>query len=843
MIASLSWRSVKARKGRAVLNGLGIVLGVALFFSVLSLSKTIVSTFDELFSSVYGETDLIVGGSNMAGTVDQELLTKIKGLGGVEKVAATVSGVVARQQDGKKSGASDQLYLSGVDNADPDLSGSTLLRGSSSLSGNDVQLDETWAKAQNLKLGDSFKVATPTGLQTLKVSGIYRIGEGVEFGGQGFAAIELPLARKLLDIPRGYSEIQIAVTTGTNVEKLRDEIEQLAPEGTSINTPSDISDTINEQMAMLSMLLYFFAAMSLFVGGFLILNSFTMTIAQRLREIGMMRTLGASRKTVRRMILLEAVILGLLGSVIGILLGLLLTKLMVAMVSGIGMPIGKIQFPPSAFVIAPILGVLATVIGALRPAFRASRIPPIQAVLKEHRADKLLRGRRLGVGGACVLLGLAGVFTLASSTTGSTPVVLAGVVGIFLLFTGVIMIGPLIVPPLIQAMAWPLRKLTPIEGRLAGDNARSNPVRTASTASGLMIGIALVAAIGSLGSSMIGSISDELDEQMKTDFIVQPAGMQGGGPQQTIAGKAVKEIQSLPDARAVAGTRMIYLTDGPKGIAYVSGIEPLTREEFVVASFAGADAASVNRKLADGGATIDESTAKTNGYKVGETITLSGPRNTKKLKIVALQVGSVDASGAVTVSNDTFQEIYGIDGYNMIQVVARDGRAESLGREINTLLADQYPNFEALSNEEIKQQVKSQVNQVFSIFYVILAVAILVSLLGVINTLLMSVLERTREIGVLRAIGSGRWQVRRVIVSESLLITVSGALLGLIVGMILGYAFVRGISASGTDVAFHPPVGAIVMVAVLAVVFGVLAALLPARRAAKMNVIEAVSYE
>lgn len=843
MISSLAWRSVKARKGRAALNGLGIVLGVALFFSVLSLSQTIVSTFDDLFGSVYGETDLIVGGSNLAGTVDEELLAKIKQTDGVERVAASVSGVAARHQKGKKSATADQLYINGINNDDPDLSGSKLVAGERELSGNDLQIDANWAKSQKLEIGDPITLATPSGLAELKVSGVFQIGEGVDFGGQGFASVEMPLARELLDVPKGYSEIQIAVAKGENVEAVRAEIEKIAPKGTEINTPSDIADTINAQIAGLTTLLYFFAAMSLFVGGFLILNSFTMTIAQRLREIGMMRTLGASRKLIRRMILIEALLLGVLGSAVGILLGLALTQLMVGLVSSIGMPIGKVQFPPSAFIVAPILGVVATLIGALRPAIKASRIPPIQAVLREHRVDALQRGRRITLGIIFVVLGIAGVFTLASSNTAPTPVVMAGAIGVFLLFTGVIMIGPLIVPPLIRVLAWPLRKLTPIEGRLASDNARANPVRTASTASGLMIGVALVAAIGSLGSSLIGSISDDLDAQLKTDFIVQPAGMQGGGPQQTIASNAVEQIRALPATGEVAGTRMMWLSDGPEGVSIAIGIDPATREQFVNSEYVGKTGTEVYAALARGEATLSESSAKTGGLKVGDTITLEGPRDTRKLKIAALQVDGSDEAGGLTVSNETFTAIYGIDGYNSIQVVAKPGQAAALGKQIDAMLAADYPTFEALSNEQIKQQIKDQVNQVFSIFYVILAVAILVSLLGIINTLLMSVLERTREIGVLRAIGSGRWQVRRAIVSESLLITIAGALLGVIVGMVLGYAFVRGISASGVNASFHPPTGAIIAVAILAVLFGVLAALLPARRAAKMNVIEAVSYE
>lgn len=847
MIRSLAWRSVRARKGRAVLNAAGIVLGVALFFSVLSLSKTIVSTFDELFSSVYGDTDLIIAGDDGAGTVKSELLSKVQSTNGVEEVQAVVFNVMALVVDGKVSkNTADQLYTNGVDPAAPDLAGAEIVDGKSEFSGNDIQLDEGWAAENDLEPGDKVSFATPTGVHDFVISGIFKIGEGLDFGGSGFGVITEELAREVFDVPTGYSEIDIALESGADLETVRADLESFLPEGVEAKTPSDVSDDINAQIQGFNIILYFFAAMSLFVGGFLILNSFNMTVAQRLREIGMMRTLGSSRKIIRRMILIEALLLGILGSLLGIVIGLLLSQLMVKLVSSIGFPVGSVKFSTEAFIIAPILGVTATLFGALRPAVRASRIPPIQAVLTEHRAEALNLKRRLSVGSVMVALGLAGVFVLASATSFPTPVLLAGAFGVIFLFSGVIMLGPIVVPWLVRGLSWPLRKLTPIEGRMAADSAKANPVRTASTASGLMIGIALVAAIGSLGSSFIGSISDDLDKELKNDFSIALSTFGGGGgPQQTISANALDKVLELPETKDATGTKFLFATTGYAKNYSIWSLDPAKHSAFANPEYVDdIPVVEVDKKLAEGEVTVPEPLAKGKKTKVGDTITLEGPRGSKTVRVAALQTGSSLEAQSIVMSDDTWNEIYGIDGFSQILVTAKSPEQRAaLEKSLNALVESDYPTFEVLSNEEIKKQIENQINQVFSIFYVIMLVAIIVSLLGVINTLLMNVLERTREIGVIRAIGASRRQVKRLIRFESLLLTTAGSILGLAVGMALGYAFVRGIAASGQEVAFHPPVGAIVLVAILAVIFGVLAALIPARRAAKMNVIEAVSYE
>lgn len=842
MVGALAWRSVRARKGRALLNALGIVLGVALFFSVLSLSSTIVSTFENLFTSVYGETDLIVtGGANAQGTLAEDLLEKVQRIDGVQTAVPAVGSTMSRVRSGASPGQKDQVFADGSRPGDPDLNGAEMISGERG--GDGLALDSGWAKAQGIEIGDRVRFATTTGVHRLEVTGIFRFASGVEFGGQGFGSLSLEQARKLFAIPRGYTQIGVKVARGRSVEAVRKAVEDVVPRGADVNTPSDIADTINDQIRGFNVILWFFAAMSLFVGGFLILNSFNMTVAQRLREIGMLRTLGASRALIRRMILLEAVILGLLGALLGLVVGFLLTKLMVWLVSSIGFPIGAIDFPVSALVVAPLLGVVATLLGALRPAVRASLIPPIQAVLVEHRARPLRLVRRLSAGVVMTLLGLVGVFVLAASEDSGTPVVLIGVLGVVLLFAGVIMLGPVVVPQLVRAIAWPLRRVLPVEAGIATGSAQGNPARTASTASGLMIGIALVAAIGSIGSSFIGTISDDLDKAMRTDFTVQPRGAPGG-PQPSIAADALAEVQALPGAGEATGAKMLFVTRGAAEGLMIYAVDPKAIGHFTVPQYDSGEAATVNSELVGGGITLPKGFADSKHLKVGDPFPLEGPRGSTRPKIVGLVRGTSLEASSVVMSLKTFDDLYGVDGYSRILVLA--DRAENRGeleRGLNRMLERRYPAFESLSNQQIKQQVKDQINQIFSIFYVIMVIAILVSLLGVVNTLLMSVLERTREIGLLRAIGSNRWQVRRMIAVESLLITAAGAVLGLVVGMALGWAFVRGISMGETQAAFHPPVAVIIAVAILSVLAGLLAAVGPARRAARMNVIESLSYE
>jgi putative ABC transport system permease protein len=848
MLWSLAWRNIRSHPSRALLNTIGIALGVGLIFAVLALSKTLVSSFDDLYASVYGKVDLIVSGANGEGTVPPSVLNAVARTQGVKDVSANVAAVLTLVKHGKaSSNQADELNATGIDPAAPDLTGSQVAAGRRVRAGNEITVDEEFAKRNGLTVGERVTLATPVGVRKLKVVGIVRFGSGLSYGGQGFASIPIVAARKLFSLPHGYSEIDVQVASGTGVPAVERRLRSELAHNLEVSPPAQKTSSVDDQLKAFNSILDFFAAMAAFVGAFLILNSFNMTVAQRLREIGVLRTLGGSRRQITRSILIEALLLAIVGAPLGLAVGFGLSHLMADLVKALNFPIGTLRFPLTAFIGAPLAGVAATLLGAVRPAISAGRIPPIQAVLAEHSAKRPKRASRLIAGVAFVLVGLAGVYRFASSPTQPVAIALMGVGGIVLMLAGVVLLAPLIVPVLVRVLSQPIRWVAPIEGRMAADSTRSNPLRTASTASGLMIGIALVAAIGSLGSSLIGSISEELNRQLLNDFTVQPSNFRqgGAGSPSKIDERALAQVAALPGVKLAAGVRLLLIPKGYDGADYQAlGYAPSARNQVTSVNFVGQSASAVYAKVAQGEVTVGGQLRLRKKLKAGDVITIKGPAHDLRVRVAGVEAESTLENQSIGMSNATFQKLTGVPGYSQIDVLARSKALRShVDHELTALVERDYPNLNVLSNQGIKSQVESQTNQIFSIFYAIMVVAVIVSLLGVINTMLISVLERTREIGVLRAIGSTRWRVRRMVTDEAVLLTVAGAAMGLVVGLGIGYAYVRGVGSELSGVYFRPPVLVILLVAVLSVIAGLIAAVLPARRAAEMNIIEAISYE
>lgn len=848
MIWALAWRDVVTHKSRTALNTLGIVLGVGLIFSVVALSVTLVGSFESLYGSIYGKTDLVVSGPNGNGTVKRNVLAKVRSQPGVKVATANVAAVLSIVR-GESAGTrqTDQINARGVDPAEPDLSGATILQGRRIRSGDELNIDSDFAKRHKLEPGDRLRLATPAGKRRLRVVGITRYGSGIQFGGQGFATLPIARARKLFEIDRNFSEIAVQLDSQARASIVKPRLKRKLGRRLDVKTPGEKSADADAQLRAFNVILYFFAAMSLFVGAYLILNSFNMTVAQRLRDIGMLRTVGGSARQVVRMILLEASVLGAFGAVVGLFAGLILTRIMVSVVQAFSFPIGAVRYPAIAFVLAPLAGFGAAMVGALRPALRAGRIPAIRAVLTEHSATSINTGRRLLAAAVMIPLGLAGVFKLAAASVIPPMTTFAGIAGIVCLLVGVVLVAPAVIPAMVRVLALPLGFVSEVDARFSADNTRANPLRTAATASGLMIGVALVAAIGSLGSSLIGSISDQLDRHIKSDYVVQPNDFrQGGiGSKTTISRKTVIRIGEVPGVRVATGTKLLYVPRGFRGSDYQAlGFDTAKRAQVVNLNYVAQQNRAVLKKVARGQVTIGGQLKRGRRLKAGQTIKLRGADGVKKVKIAGVVSGSSVEDQAIGMSYKTFRKIYGDSAYTQVQVVAdsKDAR-DAVGLRLRRLLREDHPDLTSLSSAAVKQQVEDQTNQIFSIFYVIMLVAIIVSLLGVANTLLISVLERTREIGVMRAIGSNRSQVRRVITGEGVLLTIAGALLGLVVGLAIGYAFVRGIASDLPGVTFRPPTTIIFAVAVASVLFGLIAAVMPAYRASKMNVIEAIGYE
>ncbi|MGZ5309622.1 MAG: ABC transporter permease [Solirubrobacterales bacterium] len=856
-------RQLRSRRLRVLLTATGIVLGVGMISGVLLLSATIQRTFTDLFDSVYGKTDLVVSGSQSTGSLPLDSLERARRVEGVGDASANVFSTLTLidDQGEAREGNGATINVAGLDPGGPDFSDAKTVEGrdvaapSRAQVGEEIVLDRSFADTNGLEVGDRVRLAAPSGVIEPKLVGLQEFAGGLEFGGQGFGAMPLGFARRAFDKPDVWDEVDIVVDGGQpRIEQARRALRAEFGKGLEIETPQGKGQEIEDQLQAFNVVLYFFAGMALFVGGFLIFNSFNMTVLQRMREIGMQRTLGATGGMIVRSVLIEALLLGVVGAAIGLGLGVLLALGLIELMKGFGFPIGELRFTATAPIAAVGTGVLTSCLGALTPARRAGRIAPIRAILGTEGIRDRPRLSRALLGVALIVPGLAGAFQLGAADETTTLVVAAGIAGTIATFFGIALLAPFLIAPLTRLLSWPIRRLSPVEGRIAADSARSNPIRTAATATALMIGLALVVAVNTLGASFLHTISKELDKSFARDLTVQPRGFApGSGPQQTIAEGLTAKLAKLPDAKVVTPERLLFVSHLPpkKGSevrpqGLVLAFDPAVYDEVDSTEIdaGGAPMAEAFDRIAAGGVTVGRGYADEAGIEVGDAMKLEGPSGTREAKVAGI-VDTVFAGGqTVGMSLPTMRRVFGVtaDSQIALKATSDDARAP-LQRSVEKLLKRDYPNLTALSNDELKSDIESQVSQQFGFFNAIVGVAIFVSLFGIINTLSMSVIERTREIGVLRALGTTRWQVRRTVGDESLIIALIGAVMGIAIGAGLGFALLKGLSFGIPGVSYRAPLGTMLGVAVAAVVLGILAALLPARRAARLDVVEALSYE
>ncbi len=854
---SLPFRQLRTRRLRVLLTALGIMLGVGMISGVLLLSATIQQTFGDLFDSVYGRTDLVVSGSESTGSLPPDSLARAKATPGVEEASANVLSTltVIDEDNEAKSGNAATINVAGLDPRAPDFSDSHVVDGREAAAGREITIDKSFASSNGIGVGGRLRLAAPSGVIEPRVVGLVEFSNGLEFGGQGFGSMPIGFAREAFDKPGVWDEVDVVVDGGQpEIDAVRKRLRSEFGKGVEIATPQGKSEDVEDQLRAFNVVLYFFAGMALFVGGFLIFNSFNMTVLQRMREIGMQRTLGATRGMIARSVLIEALMLGLVGAALGMGLGVLLALGLIELMKGFGFPIGNLRFTAIAPVAAIGTGILTACLGAFNPARRAGRIAPIRAILGTQGLRDELRPSRAVLGAALIAPGLAGAFLLGAADETTNAVVAAGIGGTIAIFFGIALLAPFLIRPLTAALSWPIRRLSPVEGRIAADSARSNPTRTAATATALMIGLAVVVAVNTLGASFLHTVSAELDKSFARDLTVQPRGFAPGtGPQQTIAGGLTERLEQIPEAKIVTPMRLAFVPhlpakEGsrkrPQGL--LLGYDPARFEQVDSSDFDTGEASREQgfAKVARGGVSIGRGYADEAGIEVGDTMLLDGPSGSREAKVAGI-VETVFAGGqTVGMSLQTMRDVFGITADSQIALKARtDDTREELQKKVDEILKRDHPNLTALSNDELKSDIDGQVSQQFGFFNAIVGVAIFVSLFGIINTLSMSVIERTREIGVLRALGTTRWQVRRTVADESLVIAMIGALMGIAIGAGLGFALLKGLSFGIPGVSYRAPLGTMIAVAVAAVVLAIVASLLPARRAARLDVVEALSYE
>jgi putative ABC transport system permease protein len=847
---SLALRQLRTRRMRVALTGFGIVLGVGMVFAVLLLVGTIRASFDDLISSAWGKTDLIAM-SQSGGQIPESKYQQLRTTPGVKSVAPMVGGLFQRLgPDGRAvKGLRGRMMVAGVDpkNAPYDLH---FTSGRTVSSGNEIVVEKGWASKFGLHAGDVLRVAGPRGRQALRVVGIFRFSNSLGFGDQGLAMMPMAAARAQFDLPTGYMQLSIRASDRTQVAALKQRVSDVLGTGVDVRTPQGYSNEIAKQFQGLNVVLYFFSGVALFVGGFLILNSFNMTVLQRMREIGMLRTLGATRGMVTRTVLTEALLIGAIGTVLGLGLGLLLSGGLIAFMKGLGLPIGPLKLSLGAAITAIVVGVVVTTAGALYPARRAGRVSPMRAVLGGAHIRRTPRRLRLVAGVALFVPGLilGGSFWMSDSAGRSALSAIGGIALTMAMFLGMALVAPWLIMPLVRMFAAPGRKLFPASARLADDSVRRNPTRTAATAIALTIGLSVIVTNSVLSGSFLGTINDQIDATYARDFTISAQGttLQTGG--QSIAPAVRAKIAAVPGVALVTPLRLAYAklpnrqTTQP---GVVEGVDPARWGAVDRTPVVGATRAAALRGLAAGGIIAGRSYASAANLHVGSRVRITGAAGTRTVPVVGILNASVAGlADSMQVSLATLRDVYGITGDTQLVIKAVPGADRpAVERRIDALLTRSYPNLEVQSIATTKDQIKSQINQQFNLFNGILVIAILVSLLGVVNTLAMSVVERTREIGVLRALGASRWQVRRTMLDESLLITAAGALAGVALGALIGWVWVQGLDSFLPGISFRFPAAITATIAVIAVVLGVIAAIVPARRAANLDPISAIGYE
>jgi putative ABC transport system permease protein len=850
---SLALRQLRTRPLRSVLTAFGVVLGVGMVFGVLLLVGTIRATFDEVIDSAWGETDLILMGEGN-GTMAADTLDRVKKVEGVREAAGMVGGMFTRlAADGSPiNGTKGQMLIAGYETKGYQPYDFRVVEGRKVAAGREVMVEQNWAQDRGYDVGDRVRVAGPTGETKLPIIGIFKLTSSLNVGGLGYAAMPLDAARRVFDQPTGWMQISIAALDRGEVEPLQRRVERVVGPGANVQTPGEVSDQIGEQLAGLSMVLYFFSGVALFVGGFLILNSFNMTVLQRMRELGMLRTLGASRKMATLSVLTEALVIGAVGTLLGLALGLALASGLIALMRGMGVPVGTLDVSTSAAITAAVIGIVVTLLGAFWPAHRAGRVSPIRAVVGGAQLGGSASKRRLAVALALFLPGLwfGGSFWFGGESETGGLAAFGGIVMTMAMFAGMAIAAPFVILPVIRWLALPLRHVLPTGGRLAADSLLSNPLRTAATAVALTIGLSVVVVNSSMSASFVGTIEDQVDKAFARDFTVQAQGFtieQGGGP--GVPRSVHRAIEAMPETGTVAPLRAMSLElpgvkDGSEqGIAI--GIDPVRQPKVDGTEFQGISQSTAYAGLERGGVLVGSAYARKAGLERGDTLALVGPAGRQRAEVV----GIIDAIGAMAgmemrLSLDTMKRVYGDYQPAELAVEARTADARPpLEAKIAALLDRRYSNLEMQSAADARQEVSDEINRTFNMFNAIVIIAIIVSLLGVINTLAMSVIERTREIGVLRALGASRWQVRSTMLDESLMITIAGAAVGIAAGTLISVAWLRGLDDVLPGMRFHFPGPVALAVAIAAVVLGVIAAILPARRAARLKVIEALTYE
>lgn len=842
----IALRSLAAHKLRLLLTAAAVFLGVAFVTGMLMLTNALDRTFTDIFAgsaqdvmvtrtAAVSEDITQTSGDDQGPLIGQRIVDQIRAVEGVAVADGAIfqNGAYLLDADGEVVGGNGPPSAGVNWQSDPALSVARITVGRAPQTDDEVVVDDVTFEKLGVAVGDTVTMVVPTGRIKVELVGVFRYGETGGLAGATITAFTPKRAQVLFTSPGKWQSVEVAATDGFSDQQVADSIAAQLGQGWTVKTRDqqidESSAALRQGLGFITYALLGFSGISLFVAAFLIYNTFTMLVAQRGKEMALLRAVGASRGQILTSVLLEAVLLALLAAVIGVGLGYLLATVLTAGLRQVGLSLTSgVAMTGQAVVAAVVLAVLVTVVSALLPAARAARTPPL-AALREAAVPAERPGRvRSALGAVLALVALLGLGT-AFTADPSVPLVALSAL--------VLLVATVLLAPVLAAgaarLATGLMAIGGVSGRLAARNAARAPRRVAATASALLIGLALVTTVAVVVASARESVNQLIDRAFGADYIVST---QTANP---FSARIATQLREVPGVEHVVSQSMgPARVDGEDQLITAMGGGPVS------AVFELEVASGEVGELVQGTAVVDDEWAADAGKTVGDRVTALFPTGqTRSFTIrgifVAPQGGLL--SGLVIPKQD-YRSVGGAVQDTLLYItLAPDADAAAVLPQIEKV-TDENPLLRVLDQTEVKEQSSQQINNLLYLIYGMLGLSVIIAALGVVNTMALSVLERSREIGLLRAVGASRRQVRRMIRWEAVLVAVTGAVIGVLLGLVAGVALRESLAGDGIEV-LVVPLATVVVILVVAVLLGVLAAALPARRAARIRILNAIAEE
>ncbi|HEY3095845.1 MAG TPA: FtsX-like permease family protein [Acidimicrobiia bacterium] len=856
-MARFTIKGLLAHKLRFALTALAVMLGVAFMSGTMVLTDTISRTFDNLFADVNRGTDAYVrsrqslssgfGGParRQRGRVPASVVPEIRSVDGVADAQGNL-GFYAQLVDkkGDAIGSPGQGAPTFGFNWIPDrrLEPYRIQPGGHPPQGpDDVVIDAASAKDAGFKVGDQVDILTQAPPHRYQIVGIAKFGDADSAAGSTAALFTTPTGQAITGAGDQFNSISVVAKGGVSQETLKNRIaEKLNNKTYQVLTGAEITKEnqtdIQNALSFFNIAMVVFALIALFVGSFIIFNTFSIVVAQRVREMALLRAIGASGRQVMGSVLTEAVLVGLFASLVGLGAGIVLSNALKALINAFGfdIPAGGTVVSARTVIVALLVGSGVTILSAIVPARKASRVPPVAAMRDVATEGRPHSWRRVLIGFGITGLG---VLSLFAGLFGGAGIQFVGL-GALIVFIGVFVLGPVIARPLSDAIGWPAARLRGITGTLARDNAMRNPKRTSATAAALMIGVALVGFITIFAASTKRSIDVQVDRAFKADYVISTGGF-GGGGFGGFSPMLADDVAKLPQVGASSPLRFNEAEfDGSQ--KFFTALQPQSANDLFDLKVEDGRVADLEQPAT---LAVSRAVADDHNWRIGSRVPVGFPNGTTGLTVRMIYgSGTKEGLSDYAISIATYNEHYTNQLDQQEYVKLAPGVSPAEGRRALDRVLKAYPNAELQDRTEFKAAQAAQINQLLGLIYALLFLAVVIALIGIANTLALSIYERTRELGLLRAVGMSRRQLRSTVRWESVIIALLGTFLGLAIGLFFGWAVVEALKDEGIT-EFAPPGGQLLLVVIIGGIAGVIAAIGPARRAAKLDVLRAVTHE